>query len=161
MEWIWRKIDVLAAAVFVAGAAITASQGHAYMVQYEEHLSRDLAQARVRVTDIKTGLRYKLMSDVVRTELEAAAQSRFDQLNVAHAAIAGAGVTKPYAFARYREPGLIAETRRDFVPRLPRSAGGILIAVLAGLLGFVAYEILKFPVALLARPRQRKFRRRG
>ncbi len=161
MEWVWRKIDVLAAAVFIAGASVAASQGHAFMTQYQERLSRDLEQARARADEIKTGLRYKLMSDIVRAELEATAQARFDQLNTAHSAIAGAGmITKPLALARHREPHLVAETKRDFVPRAPRDASGIIYAVLGVALGFLAYEILKAPVGLLARPRQRKFRRR-
>jgi hypothetical protein len=161
VEWVWRKIDVLVAAAFVAFASITASQGHIFMTQYEERLSRDLEQARARVNEIKTGLRYKLMSDVVRTELETTAQTRFDQLNVAHTAIAGSGaIIKPYALMRYREPQLVAETERNFVPRVPRDAGAIFYAVLGALLGFVVYEVLKFPLGLIARPRQRKFRKR-
>lgn len=162
VEWVWRKIDVLVAAVFVAGAAIGASQGHAFMTQYQERLSRDLEQARARVNEIKTGLRYKLMSDVVRQELEAAAQTRFDRLNIAHTAIASAGpVLKPYALMRHREPQLMAETNDGFVPRVPRDGGGIFYTILGALVGFAVYEILKFPVTMVARPRQRKFRRRG
>jgi hypothetical protein len=161
VEWLLRKADVLIAAVFVAAAAVGASQGHAFMTQYEERLARDLGQARARVSEIRTGLRYKLMSDVVRGDLEAAAQTRFDRLNIAYSAIAGAGVTKPYALARYREPRLVAETEGAFVPRLPRDTAGVLYTVLGALLGFLAYEIVKFPVVLSARPRQRKFRRRG
>lgn len=161
MDWVWRKIDVLLAAAFVAGASIAASQGYAFMTQYEERLSRDLEQARARVNEINTGLRYKLMSDAVRTELETTAQARFDQLSAAHTAVAGAGaITKPYVLLRHREPRLLAETERSFVPRVPRNAGGIFYAVLGALLGFAAYEILKFPAGLLARPRHRKFRRR-
>jgi hypothetical protein len=160
VEWFWSKIDGLIAAVFVAVAAIAASQGHTFMTQYEERLSRDLAQAQARLNEVKTGLRYKLMSDVVRSELETTAQTRFDQLNVAYTAIAGASITKPYAVIRHREPRLVAETERTFVPRLPTGAGGVFYAVLGALIGFLAYEIVKFPVALLARPRQRKFRRR-
>jgi hypothetical protein len=153
---------VLVAAAFVAAASIAASQGHAFMTQYQERLSRDLEQARARVNEIKTGLRYKLMSDVVRTELETTAQTRFDHLNVAHTAIAGSGaITKPYALMRYREPRLVAETERTFVPRVPRDAGGIFYAVLGALIGFLAYEVLKFPVGLVARPRTRKFRKRS
>lgn len=161
MEWVWHKVDVLVAAVFVAGTSIAASQGHAFMTQYQERLGRDLEQARARVNEVKTGLRYKLMSDVVRTELETTAQTRFDQLNTAHSAIAGAGITKPYALMRHREPTLMAETERGFVPRPPRGAGGIFYATLGALIGFLVYEVLKFPLELLARPRQRKFRRRG
>jgi hypothetical protein len=162
VEWVWRKVDVLVAAVFVAGSSIAASQGHAFMTQYEERLGRDLEQARTRVNEIKTGLRYRLMSDVVRTELETTAQTRFEQLNTAHTAIAGAGpVTKPYALMRHREPTLMAETERGFVPRPPRGAGGVFYAALGALIGFLVYEVLKFPLGLLARPRQRKFRKRG
>ena len=161
MEWVWRKVDVLIAAVFVSVAALGASQGHAFMTQYQERLGRDLEQAQARLNDVKTGLRYKLMSDVVRTELEAAAQTRFDALNRAHTAIANAGVAKPYALIRHREQRLVEETERGFVPRLPQNAGGIFFAVLGALIGFAAYEIVKFPVVLLARPRQRKFRRRA
>jgi len=161
VEWVWRKIDVLAAATSVAAASIAASQGHAFMTQYQERLSRDLEQARAQVNDIKTGLRYKLMSDIVRTELETTAQARFDQYNAAHTAIAGASVlSRPYMLMRHREPRLIAETERAFVARLPRDVGGIFYTVLGALLGFLAYEVLKFPLGLLARPRTRKFRRR-
>lgn len=162
MEWIWRKIDVLVAATFVAGASIAASQGHAFMTQYEERLSRELEQARARVTEVKTGLRYKLMSDVVRAELESAAQAAFDRLDVAHTAIAGsAALTRPVILMRHREARLMTETERTFVPRTPRDADAVSFALLGALFGFVMYEIIKFPVVLLARPRQRKFRRRG
>lgn len=160
MEWVWRKIDVLVAAVFVAAGAIGASQGHAFMIQYEEHLGRDLEQARGRLAEVKTGLRYKLMSEVVRAELEATAQTRFDQLNIAHTSIAGASIIKPYALARHEEPALLAETERNFVPRLPNTPGGIFSAILGAVIAFAIYEILKLPLSLLAQPRQRKFRRR-
>jgi hypothetical protein len=161
VEWVWRRIDVLIAAVFVAVSAVAASQGHVFMAQYEERLARDLAQARARVDEIETGLRYKLMSETVRAELAASAQARFDQVDVAHTAIAGAGLLKPIALARHRTPELIAETERGFVPRMPRAAGAILATVLGALLGFLAYEIVKLPVTVLTRPRQRKFRRRS
>jgi len=162
VEWIWRKVDILIAAVFVAVAAIGASQSHAYMVQYQERLSRDLSIARDRLQDIKTGLRYKLMSDVVRTELEANAQARFEQLDGAHSSIAGANViTKPFALLRHQDPALMADTGKTFVPRLPRSSGGIVYSALGVVLGFALYEALKFPVLFLARDsRRRKFRRR-
>ncbi|MGE4062601.1 MAG: DUF2937 family protein [Rhodospirillaceae bacterium] len=162
MEWFWRKVDVLIAAIFVAGMAVAASQGHAFMSQYEERLTRDLEQARARLNEVKTGLRYKLMSDVVRTELETTAQTRFNQLEAAHDAIAGSwAIAKPYALMRHREERLVAETERGFIPRMPRDAGGIFYTVFGALLGFVAYEIVRLPVTLLARPRQRKFRRRS
>lgn len=160
MEWVWRKVDVLVAAAFVAAGAIGASQGHAFMIQYEEHLGRDLAQARSRLNDVKTGLRYKLMSEVVRGELEATAQTHFDQLNVAHTSIAGSSILKPYALVRHQEPVLLAETERTFVPRLPTTIGGIFFAVLGAVIAFAIYEVIKLPVELVVRPRQRKFRRR-
>jgi hypothetical protein len=162
VDWFWRKFDVLVAAVFVAGAAIGASQGHAFMTQYQERLSRDLEQARARVNEIKSGLRYKLMSDVVRQELEATAQTRFDRLNIAHTAISSSGpLLKPYALMRHREPQLMAETDRGFVPRMPQDGAGVFYTVIGALLGFAVYELIKFPVTMIARPRQRKFRRRG
>lgn len=162
MEWVWRKIDVLIAAVFVAVAAVAASQGHAFMDQYEERLSRDLGQARTRVEELATGLRYKLMSDAVRTDLAAAAQERLARLDAAHDAIAGAfAVTRPFALIRHRDPALLAETRAGFVPRLPRGVDGALYAAVGALAGFALYEVLKLPLSILLRePRRRKFRRR-
>lgn len=162
MDWLWRKVDVLAAALFVAAAAIAASQGHAFMTQYQERLSRDLELARARVNEVKTGLRYKLMSEMVRGELETTAQTRFDRLNTAHNAIVDSNaLIKPYGLLRHREPERMAETGRAFVPRLPREASGIFYTLLGAVIGFLAYEVIKFPVALLVRPRQRKFRRRS
>lgn len=160
MDWVWRKIDVLIAAAFVSAAALGASQSHAFMTQYEERLGRELEQARVRLNEVKTGLRYKLMSDIVRAELEATAQSRFDQLNTAHTVISGASIIKPYALARHKEERLMEETRRGFVASLPQGPGGIIYAIVGAVVGFAIYEIIKLPVMLLVRPRQRKFRRR-
>lgn len=160
MDWVLRKVDVLIAAVFVSAAALGASQGYAFMTQYEQRLGRDLEQAGARLNEVRTGLRYKLMSDVVRAELEATAQARFDQLNTAHTAISGASIIKPYALARHKEERLMEETQRGFVASLPHGPGGITYAIIGAVIGFAIYEAIKFPVALLARPRQRKFRRR-
>lgn len=163
MDWVWHKIDVLIAAIFVAVAAVTASQGHVFMSQYQARLGHDLQAARAQVADIRTGLRYKLMSDVVRTDLENTAQTRLREVNTAHTAIAEAGtVTRPFAFIRHRDPALMTATGQNFVPALPRDGSAVFYAFIGALIGFAIYEILKFPLALLLRePRRRRFRRKG
>lgn len=163
MEWLGQKIDVLIAAIFVAVAAVAASQGHAFLAQYQDRLAGDLGLARAHLEDVKTGLRYKLMSDVVRKELEDTAQARFDALSAAQSAFQTSGdLTRPWAFFRHRDQALVAETAEDFVPRLPQGSGAHLYVAVGALAGFVFYEILKLPLIFLVRePRRRKFRRRS
>lgn len=163
MEWIARKLDAFLGAVVVAVAGIAASQAHAFLIQYVQRLGGHLDEAKAHLNNVQHGLRYQLMSETVRKELEADAQQRVNELQNAYHAIAEADViTKPFALLRHADPTMLAGTWHDFVPALPVTTDSIFYVVMAMVLGFVLYEIVKLPVVLLLQePRRRKFRRRA
>jgi hypothetical protein len=163
VAWFWRKLDVFVGGSVVAVAGVAASQAQAFVVQYVQRLGGHLDEAKAQLSNVQHGLRYQLMSDTVRQELEAEAQRRVAVLQEAYHAIADASVfTKPLALLRHADNTMLAGTWRDFVPSLPTSSESFIYIVVAMILAFAAYEFVKLPVvALMLEPRQRKFRKRG
>jgi hypothetical protein len=163
VEWIARRFDTFLAAVIIAAAAIAACQSQAFIIQYLHRLNGELTTAKVELAGIETGLRYKLMSDTVRQEIETTARTHAQTLQGRYDAVAQTNLfVRPLIVARSGDRTLIDATWRDFVPALPVSPGGIAFAVIGMVLGFVVYEAVKFPFLLLIRePRRRKFRKRG
>ncbi|MHB1206259.1 MAG: DUF2937 family protein [Rhodospirillaceae bacterium] len=163
MEWIARRIDTFLAAVIIAAAAIAACQSQAFIMQYLHRLDGELTTAKVELAGIQTGLRYKLMSDTVRQEIETAARTRTQALQSSYDSVAKTNLfVRPLVLARSGDPALMDATWRGFVPALPETPGSIAFAVVGMILGFAVYEAVKFPFLLLLRePRRRKFRKRG
>jgi hypothetical protein len=163
MSWFGEKLDSFLAAVLIAVCAIAGSQGEAFTVQYIQRLGGHLDEARSHLADVQTGLRYRVMGDTVRGELEAAAKARVTTLDIAYSKVKNANVlTRPIAILRYGEPSILEGTERDFVPALPLSRDAIIYTIFGMLAGFALYEILRVPVvAILREPRRRKFRKRG
>lgn len=162
VDWFFRKLDTFLGAVVVAASGVAASQAQAFIVQYVQRLGGALDEAKLVLNNVQHGLRYQLMSDTVRKELEADASRRVGELQSAYSAIADANfVAKPIQLLRHADPTMIAGTWHDFTPMLPANADGIGYVIAGMILGFVVYEIIKLPVVLLAEPRERKFRRRA
>jgi hypothetical protein len=163
VEWIARKLDTFLAAVVIAVAAIAACQSQAFVIQYLHRLNGELTAARTELADIQSGLRYQLMSDTVRKEIETAARTRAQALQSSYDSVADTNLfVRPLVLARSGDRTLMETTRRDFVPALPVTPGSIAFAVAGMIIGFAAYEVVKFPVVMLLRePRRRKFRKRG
>ncbi len=162
MDWFWRKVDTFLGAVVVAASGIAASQALAFMAQYVQRLGGALDEAKLVLGNVQNGLRYRLMSDTVRKELEADASRRVNELQNAYHAIADASFfTKPFQMLRHADPTMVAGTWRDFTPMLPANADGMAYVIAGMILGFVAYEIVKLPLLLVVSPRQRKFKRRA
>jgi hypothetical protein len=162
LEWLSEKLDTFVAAVVVAVMAIAASQSQAFMVQYVQRLGGHLDEARAQLTNVQTGLRYKLMSDTVRGELETEAKLRVGDLQAAYDSIAHANVfAKPVALVRHADPTMIEGTWRDFVPALPMNSESVAYVIIGMVIGFLLYELVKLPLLLILRePRRRKFRKR-
>jgi len=162
LEWIAHKIDTFIAAIVIAVFAVAASQSQAFIVQYTQRLGGHLDEARAHLSQVQTGLRYRLMSDTVRGELETDAKHRTSELQAAYDSIAKANAfAKPIALIRHADPTMLRGTWRDFVPALPLSSESIVYVFVGMLLGFVIYELIKAPLVLISAPRRRKFRRRG
>lgn len=162
MDWFWQKFDGFLGAVVIAASGVAASQAQAFMVQYVQRLGGARDEAKLVLGNVQNGLRYRLMSDTVRKELEADASRRVGELQNAYHAIADASfVAQPFQLLRHADPIMVAGTWRDFTPMLPANADGIAYVIAAMILGFAIYEVVKLPIVLVAEPRQRKFKRRG
>ncbi len=163
MDQVWRILDAFLGAAIIAASGVAASQAHAFLIQYIDLLGGRLNEATAHLNNVQNGLRYRLMSETVRKEAETAAQNRVADLQEAYHAMADANVlVKPIAFLRRADSAMLANAWQDFIPALPRAADGIFYAVVAMIVGFLLYELVKLPVVMLvSEPRRRKFRRRG
>lgn len=163
MEWFARKLDIFLAAIVVAAMAIAACQSQVFIMQYLQRLNGQLSVAKTELAGVETGLRYKLMSDTVRQEIEAGARNRAAALQKSYDSVAHSPLfVRPLVLARSGDRNLMEMTWRGFVPALPLTPGCIAFAIVGMMIGFLIYEVIKFPFALLLRePRRRKFRKRG
>jgi hypothetical protein len=162
VDWIAHKLDTFLAAVVIAFAAIAVWQGQAFMTEYQRRLGGQLSEARSQVTAIQTGLRYKLMSDTVRGEIEHNAAARAQALQASYDTVAKTNlITRPIALARHGDPALLEGTWRSFAPTLPVSGDAIAYIVIGTLIGFIVYEAIKLPLLLILQPKRRRFRKRG
>lgn len=163
MEWIAHKLDTFLAAVVIAVVAIGACQSQAFIIQYLHRLNGQLGAAKVELAGIETGLRYKLMSETVRREIEAGARDRAQALQGSYDAVAHTPLfVRPLVLARSGDRSLMETTWRGFVPALPATPGSVAFTIAGMVIGFLIYEAVKFPFVLLIRePRRRKFRKRG
>ncbi len=163
MSWVLQKLDALIGGVIIAAAGVAATQAHAFLVQYLQRLGGHLDEAKAHLNAVQHGLRYQLMSDTVRKELETEAQKRVNELQSAYHAIADANViAKPFAFFRHADTTMINGTWHDFVPSLSVTSDTFVYVGLAVIAAFLAYEIVKLPfLTLLSEPRRRRFRKRG
>lgn len=162
MKWIWRKLDAFLGAVVIAATGVAASQGQTFIDQYVQRLGGHLDEGKTQLLSVQAGLRYKAMSEAARTELEANAQARIENLQSAYDAIVNANIfTRPIAFFGNAEPAIVAGTWRDFVPALPLDATSVTYVFMGMVLGFVIYEVMKIPIlAFRHGSHRRRFRRR-
>ncbi|MDX2222533.1 MAG: hypothetical protein SFV21_07285 [Rhodospirillaceae bacterium] len=162
MTWLWERIDRLLCAVAVAFGAAMAAQLDPLATQFLARTGPWVAAAEAHLADVRTGLKYQVMADTVRRDLERAAEAELSRRRALHDPVARAGpVGRPLALLRVRGQAPMAETWASFVPALPRGAGATVYAVIGLVLGFLAYEALRWPVMkLVVDPPKRRFKRR-
>jgi hypothetical protein len=163
MNWFAQKIGAFITAVVIALSGAAASQAPVFAVQYLQRAGGHLDEARAHLDDVQNGLRYRVMGDTVRGELEADAKQRVATLDRAYSAVKNANVfLQPLEILRTGDRDLILGTERDFVPALPATTDGITFTLVGMVVGFIVFELIKLPVLALARePRRRRFRKRG
>src|ERR1700722_8200199 len=105
MSWFLQKLDIFLAAAVIALTAAAASQGQAFIVQYIQRAGGHLDEARAHLEDVQTGLRYRVMGDTVRSELEVDAKARVAVLTRAYESVKTANVfMRPVQILRTGEP---------------------------------------------------------
>lgn len=162
MTWLWQRIDRLLCAVAVAFGAVMAAQLEPLATQYLARTGPWVAAAEAHLADVRTGLKYQVMADTVRRDLERAALAELARRRALHEPVARAGlIGRPFALLGVRGEAPLAETWASFVPALPRGPDAVTYTVIGLLLGFLAYEAVRWPVMkLVVEPPRRRFKRR-
>jgi hypothetical protein len=166
VTWLWERIDRLLCAVAVAFGAVMAAQLDPLATQYLARSGPWVAAAEAHLADVRTGLKYQVMAATVRRDLEREAEAELARRRDLHDPIARAGVIgRPLGLLRVRGQAPAAEiwteTVAAFVPALPRGTDATVYAVIGLLLGFLAYEAVRWPVMkLVVDPPKRRFKRR-
>lgn len=162
MDWLTDKLDRLFAALWIAAFGIMAAQIEPLATQYMARSAAQLAEAEAHLGNVQTGLRYQTMAEVTRDELETAAQQTLAEARAAHEAVAAPShLIRPIALWQWADGAMRDETIAAFVPALPMTTWGVIYTVLGVLIGFAAYEFVKWPVVGLLRSPRRRFKKRG
>lgn len=162
MEWFWSRIDRLLGAIVIGVFGVAGSQLAPLIGQYVGRAAARLNAAQAKLTDIQTGLKYQVMAEPVRADLASAARAEIAAAKADHDPVATANiVTKPFRLWQQADSPLFDETWRNFVPALPSTAEAVTYTIAGLLIGFLVYEIVRFPVVALATGEpKRRFRRK-
>lgn len=163
VEWLWSRIDRGLGAVTVAAGAVLGSQIAPLIAQYLARTGDRIAKAQAQVLAIQSSLKFQVMSETVRGELANDAARELSAGRAIHDPIAAANLfTKPFSLWRNGDVSTVDLTVASFVPALPTTPEAITYTVVGVALGFLAYEILRWPVMIvLTGPPKRRFRRKG
>lgn len=153
MRWIFRKLESLAGTVVAAISGLLAAQVVAFIHAYLQRLGGHLDEARHGQGELLNGQTGALIHDEgLRTQMMAVAQARVDTLEAAYRAIDQAGIfTQPYAFLRHFDGDIAQATMQSFVPALPLDAPSLVFGVAGIVLGWILWDVVKLPIALLRR----------
>ncbi|MDP6604335.1 MAG: DUF2937 family protein [Rhodospirillales bacterium] len=150
MGWIARKLDSLVGTMVAAIAGVVGTQFLAVIQQYRQRLEGHLAEADLNHRQILSGDAYRALEESTRTRLAEAAAERAAELARALDAIVNADAfARPFAFLRHLEPEIAAATLRSFEPAIPIDVVSIAYGLAGMILGWLAWEIVKLPFALL------------
>lgn len=162
LDWLTDKLDRLFAALWIAAFGIMAAQIEPLATQYMARSAAQLAKAEAHLGNVQTGLRYQTMAEVTRGELETVARQTLAEARAAHEAVAAPSpLLRPIALWRWADRTMRDETMTAFVPAVPMTTWAVTYTVLGVLIGFAAYELVKWlVVGLLRSPRRRLKKRR-
>lgn len=157
MRWALRKIDSLIGTLVAAVAGLAAWQLLVFIAAYQQRLGghRDEAlRAVAELTGGRTGA--ALGEPALRERFVALAQERHDTLAGAQAAIADSDVlTRPFVFFAHMDPDIALATARDFQPAVPLDAPSLALGLVGMVIGWLAWELVKAPLALFRRRRRK------
>lgn len=162
MSWIWSRIDRLLGAAVVGFGGAAGSQLSPLIAQYQARANAVLTAAAAKLSEIQTGIKYQVMAETVRSDLATAARQEVAAARADHDPVAAANIiTKPFRLWQHADSAIFDETWRNFVPALPATAEAVSYTIAGVLLGFLVYEIVRFPVVAIATGApKRRFRRK-
>jgi hypothetical protein len=162
VDWFLDHLDRLCAGLCIALVGIIASQVMPFSTQYMARTSADLRQAEARVNDINTGVRYQSLAEPVRGELLTQATTQVEAARQAHSALnERTPLTYPWALWQWADPTVREAIWAAYIPQLPMQPWAITFTVLGALIGYVLYEIVKWPIVTVLRAPRRRFKKRS
>ena len=149
MGWLLEKTDRLVGTIFAAAAGVAASQFQAFVLAYLQRLGGHLDEARrmARELDLRRSAGEAAPSEQVTSML----QQRIAELETAIRAIEQANpYLKPVAFFMHMDTEIAAAAAVNFTPALPLNAPSAIYAFAGAVLGWIVWELAKWPVTALA-----------
>ncbi len=152
MGWLTRKLDTLMAAAFAGTAGAVVSQLQEFIQQYLQRIGGHLDEAQRNYQTVLESERYREMAQQTRDILINDALGRVQEIQASHDAIANAGfMAKPFVFLTHMDRIIATRTLENFTPALPVDVESLIYAAIGLVVGFVIYELLKLPFALMFR----------
>jgi hypothetical protein len=153
MNWFLAKIDNLAGTLIAAASGLAAAQIFAFIHAYLQRLGGHLDEARRGQGALLNGQSGAVIQDeALRGQVSTLTQARIDALDQAYRAIDQAGgLAKPFIFFQHFDPDIAAATAQNFVPALPLDMPSLVYSFAGIVLGWMLWELVKAPVAILAR----------
>lgn len=157
VRWLFRKLDSLVGAAFAGTWGAVVSQFQAFVHQYLQRLGGHIDEAKRNYALILDSDRYRQMDTASRDIIADDARARVDELQSAFDAVTGADLlTRPYEFLVNVDSAIAERTLENFKPAVPVDLESLIYAGAGLVLGFVFFELIKAPFAILLRGARRK-----
>lgn len=155
MNWLLGRLDRLIGTVIGAFSGLAASQTQAYIQAYLQRLGGHIDEARATYQKLQTGEFLPGTDGPAQERIAAAFGRRADDLTQAYSAIANADVfERPWQFIAHMDRAIAEATLTSFTPALPLDTASLVFALAGVVLGWLLYEVVKFPLRLVTGQRR-------
>jgi hypothetical protein len=152
MRWLLRKIDSLAGAFCAAIGGAALAQMPVFVQQYLQRLGGHVDEARHNLAGLASDPQLNQLEPGARGAFEAVARARVDALQAQlDGLLAATPAMRPLEFLQSFDRAIALATLDRFEPALPLDPAGLLYGAAGVFVGWLLFELLKVPVALLRR----------
>ena len=152
MRWLLSKIDSLIGTILAATVGLGGTQFLAFVQQYRQRLEGHLNEAELRYREVLEGDLYRGVDEATRNRFAEAAADRIEELKANLTAIVEANIwSKPWVFMDNLDRDMALATLKSFQPALPLDGTSVAYGLAGMVLAWLAYEVVKFPLALMGR----------
>jgi hypothetical protein len=152
MNWLLGTFDRLIGTVIAAVTGLAASQTQAFIQAYLQRLGGHLDEARTSYEKLQSGQFLPGADALSQQRMAEAFGHRVDELSQAYSAIADADVfERPFRFIAHMDRAIAEATLTNFNPSLPLDSASLVYSLIGIMLGWLIYELIKLPFAVLGR----------
>lgn len=159
MHWLLRKVDSLVGAFCAAIGGAALAQLPVFVQQYLQRLGGHVDEARFNLQRLASDPTLSRLDESIRLVVETAARVRVGELEARlEALLAASPVMRPLEFLRSFDAEIARAALDRFEPALPFDPAGLVYAAAGVFVGWLLFELVKLPAALLGRifaPRRR------